>query len=135
MELNITEFFRAADPFSYSASKAEMGDNAGSATYQAACNADFQILTTDEQRTAFRAFVAESGGWDEEEINEWSDSELNALCIQWVSGDMREPVGFELGPDTTDEQWQEYERQCEQGQCSGRIYRGTDGQVYFYIGR
>lgn len=134
MELDITAFFNVANPIEYSASVAEIGNNAGSITWGNAREADFQILTTDEQREAFRAFVRESGGWDDEEIATWSDNELNALCIQWISGDMREPVGFELGPHTTDAQWADYERQCNAGQCSGRLYRGDDGQIYFYIG-
>jgi hypothetical protein len=134
VELNITEFFNAAEPFTYSASAAEMGQDVGRITWRAACDADFAILDTDEKREAFRAFVRESGGWSDDEIAAWSDAELNALCIQWISGDMREPVGFELGPDTTPEQWADYQSQCEAGQCSSRIFRADDGRVFFYIG-
>jgi hypothetical protein len=134
VDLDITQFFKAADPFNYSASAAEMGDAAGRITWRAALDADFQLLTTEDQRDVFRRFVRESGGWSAEEIAAWSDAELNALCIQWVAGDMREPVGFELGPNTTAEQWADFEAQASAGQCSGRIYRGTDGQIYFDIG-
>ena len=134
MELNITAFFNAANPFAYSHSQAEGGQNAGPNTWNAANNADFIILDDEEKREAFRDFVLSSGGWAEEEVSGWSDNELNAICIQWVSGDMREPVGFELGPDTTGEQWKEYQRQSESGQVSGRIFKGMDGAIYFYIG-
>ena len=134
MELNITQFFNAANPFNYSASNAEMGDEAGPCTWRNAVQADFQLLNNDEERTAFCDFVKSSGGWSEEEIALWSENELNALCIQWVSGDMREPVGFELGPATTAEQWAEYEEQSEAGQVAGSIFKAEDGQVYFYIG-
>ena len=134
MELKITQFFNAADPFSYSASAAEMGIEAGAITWHNAKNADFDLLDSEEKRAAFRAFVLASGGWDEAEVNAWADSELNALCIQWVSGEMREPIGFELGPDTTEEQWAEYEKQSEDGIISGLIFKGTDGESYFYIG-
>ena len=136
MELNITAFFNACAPMDFSASVAEIGQSAGADTWRAACeeSTDHMLLDTDEKREAFRAFVRDAGAWSDDEIAAWSDVELNALCIQWVSGDMREPVGFDLGPQTTDAEWQEYERQCEAGQCSGRIYRGDDGRVYFYIG-
>lgn len=134
MELKISGFFNAADPFNYSASAAEMGQGAGAATWHNAKNADFNLLDSEEKRAAFRAFALASGGWDEDEVGAWSHDELNALCIQWVSSEMREPVGFELGPDTTEEQWEEYRRQSEEGIISGLIFKGTDGEIYFYIG-
>lgn len=136
MELNITAFFNAAAPMDYSASVAEIGRNAGPDTWRAACDdsADYPILNTDDKRDAFRDYVRDFGAWDDDEIAEWSDAELNALLIQMISGDMREPVGFELGPDATAEQWAEYEAQCEAGQCSGRLFRADDGAVYYYIG-
>lgn len=136
MELNITRFFNEATPRDYSASVAEIGNDAGRVTWGAACDdsPEYRILDTDEKREAFRAFVRDSGGWTDEEISAWSDDELNALCIQWVSGDMREPVGFDLGPNTTDAQWREYEKQSQEGRVNGRIFRGTDGEIYFYIG-
>lgn len=130
MELNITEFFRAADPATYSASKAELGENAGRITWLAACDADFLILDDDEKREAFRLFVLDSGGWVEHEIDQWSDSELNALCIQWVSGDMRE-AGLTGCPD---DDWHAYEQAAQAGQCAGRISRADSGEVFFYIG-
>lgn len=136
MELDITEFFNSTAPMDYSASYAEIGQSAGADTWRAACDdaPDYNLLDTDEKRDAFRAFVRSAGAWSDDEIAARSDVELNALCIQWIAGDMREPVGFELGPDTTPEQWDDYRRQCEDGQASGRIFKGTDNRVYFYIG-
>lgn len=136
MELNITRLFREIAPMDYSASVAEIGRNAGPDTWRAACDDanDWQPLDDDEKREAFRVFVRDSGGWSGAEIAAWSDTELNALCLQWIAGDMREPVGFELGPDTTDDQWADYQKQCEAGQAAGRIFKGTDGEIYFYCG-
>lgn len=120
----------------YFASVAEIGRDAGPSTWRAACDdaPDYPLLDTEEKRDAFRRFVRDSGGWTDEEILVWSNDDLTALLIQWVSGDMREPVGFELGPDTTPEQWADYREQSESGHCSGRIWRNDDGRVYFYIG-
>ena len=53
MELNITEFWNTADPFNYSASVAELGDNAGKITWNNARNADYQLLKTEDEREAF----------------------------------------------------------------------------------
>lgn len=131
MELNITAFFRGACPRDYFASIAEIGADAGRATWQAACDdsEDWPILDSDDKREAFRRFVRSSGGWTESEIRAWSDSELNALCLQWIAGDMREGG---IGPDSTPEDWAEYETRAESGQCSGSIYRGDSGAVYWY---
>lgn len=136
MELNITSFFKSCAPMDYSASRAEIGDSAGPDTWRAAVedSTDNMLLDTDEKREAFRDFVRDAGAWSDGEIAAWSDVELNALLIQWVSGDMREPVGFELGADTTDEQWEDYQRQSEAGQVAGRLFKGTDGEIYFYCG-
>lgn len=136
MELDITEFFNACSPMDYSASVAEIGRNAGPDTWRAACEdaQEFNILDTEENREAFRAFVRESGGWNDEEIGAWSDVELNALCIQWISGDMREPVGFELTAASTPEQWADYQAQAEAGQVSGRLFKADTGRIFFYIG-
>lgn len=138
MELNITEFFRSVSPCELSGSRAELGDNAGSITWNASIESASTeppaILDTEEKRQAFREFVGDSGGWNDEEIAAWSDTELEALCRQWIAGDMREPVGFELGADSTPEQWADYRAQCEAGNCAGRLFTGTDGNVYFDIG-
>lgn len=134
MELNITAFFKECAPMDFSASVAEIGRDAGASTWAAACEAETLILDNEEKREAFRDFVRSSGGWSDEEITAWSEKELNALCIQWIAGDMREPVGFDLGADSTDEQWADYQKQSEAGQVAGRLFRGEDGEIYFYIG-
>jgi hypothetical protein len=114
MELNITRFFRDAAPMDYSASRAEIGNDAAKLTWRAAVDdsESFMLLDTDDKRDAFRAHVREFGAWSQEEIAAWSAVELNALLLQMIAGDMREPVG----------------------QCSSRISRGDDGDVYYYIG-
>lgn len=136
MELNITSFFNACAPRDYSASVAEIGQNAGADTWRAAVDdsAEQCILDTEKKREAFRNFVRGAGAWSDEEIAAWPDAELNALCIQWISGDMREPVGFELGAHSGAAEWAEYQRQSENGQVAGRLFRGENGEIYFYIG-
>jgi hypothetical protein len=132
MELDITQFFSDAAPMDYSASQAEIGASAGADTWRAACDdsEDYPLVDTDEKRDAFRTFVRSSGGWNDDEINAWSDTELNALCLQWVAGDMRE---CGIGPDSSLEEWQEVRQRQEAGNLPSRLYRGADGRVYFSL--
>lgn len=92
MDINITKFYNEAAPKDYSASVAEIGWNAGADTWRAACDdsADYMMLDDDDKRDAFRQHVRSFGAWSDEEIAAWTDIELNALFIQFVSGDMRE---------------------------------------------
>ena len=133
MEIIISGFFNNCAPRDYSASVAEIGQDAGIATWSAACEdaTDYNLLDTDEKREAFKAHIRDFGAWDSEEITEWSDTELNALFIQLVSGDMRE---FKDAPWFTDDEWQEYENESQAGQVSGRLFKGIDGAIYYYIG-
>lgn len=93
MEINITQFYNGANPTTYSASCAELGDNAGRITWDAAMGADFLLLDSPEKLDAMRAWARSSGGWDDAEIAAWDDAELNALFIQLVAGDIREKGG------------------------------------------
>lgn len=116
MEINITNFYRNACPKDYSASIAEIGRNAGPDTWRAANedSADYPILDNEEKREAFREYIAGFGAWDDTEIAGFTDTELNALCIQFVSSDIRE-----------------YGLDDENG---GNLFTGTDGEIYFYCG-
>ena len=136
MELDITKFFNSCAPMDFSASVAEIGADAGPSTWRAAVEESTAsvILDNEEKREAFRDFVRGTGAWSDDEINAWSHIELNALCIQWISGDMREPVGFELSANSDSAQWAEYEKQSSEGNVSGRLFKGVDGKIYFYIG-
>lgn len=111
MEINITKFYREAAPMDYSASIAEIGADAGPATWHAACEdaPDYNLLSTDEARDAFRSHVKGFGAWSDEEIAAWSDVELDALFMQLISGDIR---NNELD----------------------RIFTGTDDLTYYYLG-
>lgn len=131
MEINITSFVNDEDPFDYSASRAERGDNAGPETWNNAKNQAPLLLDTSEKIEALRDYVKDFGAWDSEEIAAWDDNECNALFIQLISGDMREAGMDEV--DLEDFDWEEYERRAKQGTISGNIYRGDDGQIYYSL--
>jgi hypothetical protein len=128
MEINITSFVQTEDPYDYSASRYERGDNAGRETWEAALNAP-TLLSTPEQIEALRDYTRSFGAWEDEEIEAWDDEECNALFVQLVSGNMRE-----AGMDEGNFNWERYESLVERGDLAGSIYRGADGQVYFYLG-
>ena len=134
MELNITSVWQSIAPMDYSASCAEIGRSAGPDTWRAACDdsADYPILDTAEKREAFRGFVVSSGGWTADEVNEWSDAELNALCLQWIASDIREACQGCKG-STEGFDWAEYEAGASEGLYPSRLFRADDGSIYFDI--
>ena len=131
MELDITHFFNEADPFDYSASVAERGENAAFQTWNAAL-VDAELnsawLDGDDAREVIRDFFRGFGAWEKEQIDGWSDRELTALLMQFIAGDIREASLDAIVPD-----WEEYARDCEEGRVSGRIFRSGD-RVFYYIG-
>lgn len=122
-------------PFDLSNNRATLGDNAGPLTWNASLEAARSIvppiLDTDERREAFRDFVREAGAWSDEEIAAWDDVELNALCLQWIAGDIREAFG-DAEPSEWD--WDEYQKDSEAGRVSSRLFKSADGKIYFDIG-
>lgn len=128
MELNITNIVNNTDPFNYSASNAELGPNAGKITWNAA-NRDADELLSGENfdREAYDKYFKGFGAWDKAERDAMSDTEFRALMLQFIAADMRDA---DIHPNMTDEEWAAYEASDN----AGRIGRGDDGQVYYYIG-
>jgi hypothetical protein len=136
MELNITKFFSEANPAYYSASQAELGQNAGRITWENSVDAgsEWQLLKTPAEFDAMRAHAISSGGWSESEVDAWSNDELQALCIQWVCGDIRE--GFDWSEDARDglTPWEFYESLAEAGQVASSLFRTDSGEIYWIFG-
>ncbi len=127
MELNITHLMeRSDDMYLYSASVAELGEDAGRITWQNAMDAaDIPPpLLTDDQLPEFREYIRDFGAWDREEVDSWTSQECNALCLQLIAGDIRERQSFE-----DDDDLERYEENL-----GGRIFEADDGQWYYYIG-
>jgi len=128
MEINITQFFNDCEPGSYSASCLELGANAGNITWgnamQAAAYRTTALLDTAEKLQAMRNWARSSGGWNDVEIAAWDATELNALFIQLVAGDMREK---------DDMSWDEYQVESEAGQVSGSLFEGIDKELYYQL--
>lgn len=135
-ELDISALIGSDDfvPFDLSNNRATLGDNAGpltrNASLEAARSIAPPILDTDEKRKAFRDFVRAAGAWDDKEIAAWDDIELNALCLQWIAGDIREAFG-DVEPAGWD--WEQYQKDSEAGRVSSRLFKSDDGKIYFNI--
>jgi hypothetical protein len=133
MEINITEFFYNECPRDYSASVAELGRDAGKLTWDYSNEYVEEnpppMINSPEQIDNFKDYIETFGAWERDEIEAWTNTELNALFIQLISGDMRE---YQDDVETWD--WEEYEKLCEAGQCSSCIFKGTDNQIYYYVG-
>ena len=127
MELNVTAAFRAIDPGMIFNSPANLGADAAKITWDNAMRAaaDAGPLHTAEQREAFRQYVRGFGAWNADEIAAWTPLELNALALQCLAAEMREG-GLDTGGT-----WEEYAALSQTGQCSGALFRGGDGQIYF----
>lgn len=124
MEINISAFYNEANPMDFSASIAEIGNDAGKITWNNAKESGFNLLDTADKLAAMRKWAKSSGGWNDEEIAAWSDVELNALFIQIISGDIREK-----GEST----WEEYQEESEAGHVSGCLFLGIDGETYYQL--
>lgn len=114
MELLITRFYNELDdPMHYSASRMELGEDAGKITWNNAVEAATEhsyLLDTTDKVEAFENYIKRFGAWDQEEIDTWSLEEKVALLIQFISAEIRE-----ADPE-------------------GHIFKGIDGEMYFYIG-
>lgn len=136
MELDITDFVRTAETHSFSASRAELGNDAGRITWNNALVESANTQWIDEtSRDEFESWVREFGAWGRAEIEAWSLDECNALLIQFISGDLRELESLCYSDD--DEfciNWSKAEVLLSEGTIGGNIYKGDDGRVYFYMG-
>jgi hypothetical protein len=136
-EIDITALVNdtAFDPWNLSNSRANLGDNAGTLTWNAskAVARDTEPCPLPEaSEDEFKDFVRSSGGWDDEEIAAWSHEELVALFVQWVAGDIQEAFGYNLDEDFNTWDWAQYEIDAEKGRVSSRLFR-SEGKLYFSI--
>lgn len=110
----------------YSASRAELGDNAGQVTWNNAKQAPV-CLKTPEELEAFRNWAADFGAWSAEETAAWGSTECNALLVQFVAGDIRE-----AGADSLDDlNAEELREGQEQGRLHSYLFQDEKG-IWFY---
>lgn len=129
MEIDITHFFETAAPYDFSGSIAERGPNAAKETWSNALEqARAEPLLKESDCDYFRRYMREYGAWSEEEMAAWSIDDCNALLIQLISGDMREG-----NLDCAEPDWEQYEKDAEDGRISGNIFKAEDGKMYYSL--
>lgn len=129
LEIDVS-FLLTEDAGQFSASRMELGDNAGRITWQNACNAVDQINLTPEEILEAKDYIRTWGAWEDEEIDAWTDDETKALIIQSAAGDYREAESCCWSDELNDIDWQgEYQKQAEAGRISGNLYM-ADGKLY-----
>lgn len=134
MEINITKLVDLGDFAHFSASRAELGDNAAAETWSNAIDqAKARRILKPAEREAFRDYARDFGAWDDDEISAWSAYECDALLIQMVAGDMQEAESLCPGEGPGGIDWTAYETLSQEGTVSGRVY-ASGAKVYFYVG-
>lgn len=135
MQIKITHLFAedsAFVPFDLSNNQATLGADAARLTWNASkeCAAAIAppLLDTDEKRSAFKEFVNQSGFSEADEMDTWPDNELQALCLQWIAGDVREAFG---DSPVSEWDWADYQERSERGQVSSTLFRDNAGEIYF----
>jgi len=132
--IDVTRFVQTCSMRDFSASVAEIGSNAGAATWQASIeeSEEFDFLPTPELLQEFREWLKPWGGWSDDEIAAMSDQHLRALCLQWIAGDWRECFEWPEHSDGID--WEFYESMASEGTCPSSFYRTDDGLIFWEMG-
>jgi hypothetical protein len=138
-EINITALIENPDfcPSDFSASIAEIGNNAGPDTWRACVEwvADSPVVSPDAL-DCVRDYMKSSGGWNSEEISAMRDNELQALALQIIAGDLRNGFRLRFGvvPAVSALDWPAYQQGAEQGRWNSTFCRDDEGQVFAMIG-
>ena len=124
-------------PSDFSASAAEIGRDAGPDTWSACIEwvTDSPVLPAD-QLDCVQDYMRATGAWSAREIKRMSDTELQALALQIIAGDLREGFQLKFGavPAETALDWPAYYVGAESGRWNSTFYRADDGSVSAEIG-
>jgi hypothetical protein len=123
-------FLLTEDAGQFSASRMELGEDAGRITWRNALNSADLISLTPEEILEAKDHIREYGAWSDEEIDSWTDEETKALIVQFAAGDYREAESCCWSDELHDIDWDgEYQRQAQEGSISGNLYM-SDGKLY-----
>lgn len=128
MELDITHMINDSENMCMlSGSVNELGNSAAKLTWSNSIvySTHHPLLIDRDAINEAKRYFETFGAWSKEELTEMSDTEIQALTIQCVAGDIREMEGYTF---------EEYQKASENGQVSGRITKGDNGKFYYYLG-
>lgn len=93
IEINVSQMFANVEPCHVSGSQAELGQSAGQLTWrnatEIALNNKWLLSSKQEAAEGMRSWALDTGAWDEEEVDSWSEEECLALLAQNVASDLR----------------------------------------------
>jgi len=95
LELNVTRYFANGenDPYYMSNSVANLGNNAAKITWNNCMEAsDGDLLTSEEACQEARNWLRSFGAWSDDEINSWTETELEAFILQDAASGINEIV-------------------------------------------
>ena len=128
MELDIT-FLIEKDPnilINYSASIAEIAENAGSITWENSLKLNHAFVSQSGDIDNAKRYFEGFGAWCAEEIAAWTNQELNAVILQLVVGDLREYLkAVKTKTPKELKRWEENH--------GGNIYK-SGNKYYYYLG-
>lgn len=127
LEIDVS-FLLEDEASNYSASRMELGDNAGKITWNNALDDSDKITLTPEEIREAKDYIRTWGAWDDEEIDSWTDVETKALIIQYAAGDFRELENC-CTDDEGEIDWEMYEAEATHGQLSGSLFM-HEGRLY-----
>ncbi len=133
MEIDVTDYVLGTEHGDISSSCAELGPNAAQITWSHATaeSARVPILASAEDCDAARDWLRGFGAWSRDELAAESDDEIRALVLQFISGDVREAESLAPGDGPGGIDWEAYGELQSEGTCSGYLYLGVDGRIYF----
>lgn len=139
---NVTRMFASIEPCYVSASRAELGDSAGSITWRNALEiarnrGEWLKSGESEACEGMRGWARETGAWDRDEIASWSDDECIAIFVQNLAGELRMMRADDSDRDMSDcvRTYSETEWDREPGYPVGHYWIGNNSvMVEYYTG-
>lgn len=118
-EIDVSCLINDVDPFVLSHSIAEAGEaNKWSDALDVAKDHGLDI----SNRKAVKRFFAGFGAWKRDEIAKWTDTELDALVLQYAAGDFRELQSLCPGRGLGGINWKKAEKLAERGTVGGNLF-------------
>jgi len=136
MEIDITDFVLKNAMIDFSASVAEIGNNAARSTWNAVReHSPSYMFVTQDNREEVQSYFRDFGAWSPDEIAAWSDTDLNALLLQDIAGNVREAGLDDLSEDSSPDEIREAFAKYDADQdVSHLLFLDDDQRIYYYVG-
>lgn len=133
-EINVSCLLENVNPNDLFGSVATHGKDAAKVTWSASVEAakTNALDLSEDDREGARKYFEGFCAWEADEIASWTDEELDALILQYASGDLSEAQSLCAGDGLADIDWTEYEALAEQGTIGGNLFE-NDGALFITL--